>query len=91
MKKINIYDYTFKRDANNEVQTGLLAQEVYEVFPQSVVKPRDNDINTNQNPWMVDYGSMTPLIIKAVQELSAKVEKLEKENEELREMVKKKA
>lgn len=92
LMKINIYDYTYKNDANLKVRTGFLAQELYEVFPQSVLQPRDNGLvednsDTEHNPWMVDYGSITPLLVKAMQELNDKVEKLEKDNEELRAMM----
>ena len=68
LMKINIYDYTFKSDPNKKVQTGFMAQELYEIFPQAVSKPRENNEPAEKNPWMVDYGSVTPLIIKSVQE-----------------------
>ncbi len=70
LMKIKIYDYSFKSDRDQQVLTGFMAQELYEIFPQSVHKPRDNNDPAEKNPWMVDYGSITPLIIKAVQELS---------------------
>ena len=69
LMKIKIYDYTFKSDPAKKVQTGFMAQELYDIFPQSVSKPRDNNEPAEKNPWMVDYGSVTPLIIRSVQEL----------------------
>ena len=93
---INIYDYTYKSDASKKVITGFMAQELYEVFPQSVVKPRDNNETADQNPWMVDYGSITPLIIKAMQEQQTvitnqnkKIDDLQKQIDELKAMMKK--
>ena len=96
LMKIKIYDYTFKSDPNKQVRTGFMAQELYDVFPQSVRKPLDNDEPAEKNPWLVDYGSVTPLIIKAVQELDEiqnskfkdqndEISELKKENIELKE------
>jgi hypothetical protein len=82
--KIKIYDYSFKSDPNKKVVTGLMAQELYDVFPQSVSKPGDNDKPAEKNPWMVDYGSVTPLIIKAVQEQQEMIDELKKQIDELK-------
>ncbi len=68
LMKIRTYDYSFKSDPEKKVQTGFMAQELYEIFPQSVIKPRENNEPAEKNPWMVDYGSITPLIIRSVQE-----------------------
>jgi hypothetical protein len=82
LMKINIYDYTFNADPNKKVLTGFMAQELFDIFPQSVGKPRDNNEPAEKNPWMVDYGSVTPLIIKSVQEQQQVIDELKKENAE---------
>ncbi|MBP6975138.1 MAG: hypothetical protein KBB54_04390, partial [Candidatus Pacebacteria bacterium] len=46
--------------------TGVIAQELYAIFPEAVSKPADE----SKGMWAVDYGRITPLIIKSVQELS---------------------
>ena len=84
LMKIKIYDYTFKSDPNKKVQTGFMAQELYEIFPQSVSKPGDNNEPAEKNPWTVDYGSVTPLIIKAVQEQQQTIDELKKQISELK-------
>jgi hypothetical protein len=84
LMKIKIYDYTFKSDLNKKIQTGFMAQELNDIFPQSVSKPRDNNEPAEKNPWMVDYGSVTPLIIKSVQEQQQMIDELKKSNEELK-------
>jgi hypothetical protein len=84
LMKIKIYDYTFKSDPDKSVQTGFMAQELYDIFPQSVSKPRDNNEPAEKNPWMVDYGSITPLIIKAVQEQQQMIDELKKQIDELK-------
>ena len=60
---------------SNEIQTGVIAQEVEAVLPQVVV--------TDPNGYKaVDYSKMVPLLIEGIKELK-------KQNEELQEKVKK--
>jgi len=87
LMKIKIYDYTFKSDPNKTVLTGFMAQELYDIFPQSVSKPRDNNEPAEKNPWMVDYGSITPLIIKSVQEQQQMIDALKKQHENLQKQI----
>ncbi len=56
---------------------GFIAQEVREVLPQTVFERADGFLT-------VDYGSMAPVLVEAMQELAAKVEALEAENAALR-------
>ena len=69
---------------------GLLAQEVYEVFPEVVDSSSAVDFKLIDHPsiegekqaegaWALSLESLVPVLVKAVQELSAEVEKL-KEN-----------
>jgi hypothetical protein len=84
-----VKDYNFI--GSKEEQTGFLAQQLYEVFPEAVAKGGDDP---KTRPWMVDYGRVTPLLVKAVQELSktndakdAKIEDLQKQIDELKAMI----
>ena len=85
--KIKIYDYSFKSDATKQVQTGFIAQELYDIFPQAVSKPRDENQKAEKDPWMVDYGRITPLIIKAVQEQQQMIDDLKSQNEKLQKQI----
>jgi len=87
LMKINIYDYSFKSDPGKKVQTGFMAQELYEIFPQAVSKPRENNEPAEKNPWMVDYGKVTPLIIKSVQEQQQMIDELKEKNATLEERI----
>jgi hypothetical protein len=87
LMKIKVYDYNFKSDPNKNVQTGFMAQELYEIFPQAVSKPRDINATAEKDPWMVDYGRVTPLIIKAVQEQQQMIGDLKKQNENLQKQI----
>jgi hypothetical protein len=79
VEAIKIYDYNFKADAEKNLSTGVLAQELYKVYPQAVTIGGED---AKTNPWQVDYSKLTPVLIKAVQELSSKVESLEQEKAE---------
>ena len=59
---------------------GFIAHEVQEVFPQVVVGKKDG-----KEMQQMDYGRISPLLVKAIQELSAQVEELKKEIQELKE------
>jgi hypothetical protein len=54
-------------------QQGLLAQQVAEHYPEAV---HEGGEDANLEPWMIDYGRLTPLLIKAVQDLAAQVDDL---------------
>lgn len=85
--KIDVKDYSYKADAAKTPQTGFIAQQLYTIFPSAVTKGGD-DVTTS--PWAVDYGKVTPLLTKAIQDqqkmieqLEAKVKMLETENQKL--------
>lgn len=79
-------------------EIGVIAQELQKVFPEAVSGSPDSDVKNA--PMMVDYGRLTPLLVKAVQEqqefiqsqeLSIKtqderIKKLEKQNTEFRDL-----
>ncbi|MBK9250127.1 MAG: tail fiber domain-containing protein [Ignavibacteria bacterium] len=70
VKKIGVKDYEFTDRAQGQVVQGILAQELYKVYPQAVCAGTD-EVNENgklMHPWGIDYGKLTPVIIKAVQE-----------------------
>jgi hypothetical protein len=65
LMKIRVADYNYKSDVKKAEETGFLAQQLYQFYPQAV-KPGGEDPKTN--PWTVDYGRLTPILVKAVQE-----------------------
>lgn len=74
LMKIPVRDYTYKADAANTPTTGFIAQELHEIFPNAVTKPANAE-----DMWSVDYGKVTPLLVKAVQDLKAENDELKKE------------
>jgi hypothetical protein len=76
LMKIQVRDYVYKADAGNTLTTGFIAQELFEIFPNAVTKPANDD-----EMWSVDYGKVTPLLVKAIQEQQATIEAQQKTNQ----------
>ncbi len=81
LMKISVKDYNFKSDETKTVQTGFLAQDLYEVYPEAVSVGGEN---AQENPWGVDYGKLTPLLVKAIQDQQKMIDELKKEIEALK-------
>jgi hypothetical protein len=80
---IEVKDYEYK-SAPDMTSTGFIAQQLYTLYPEAVSKGGDD---AGTDPWMVDYGKLTPLLVKAVQDLSLEVEFLRSQLEEQRVMI----
>ena len=78
LMKIQVRDYVYKADASNTPVTGFIAQELYEIFPNAITKPANEE-----DMWSVDYGKVTPLLVKAIQEQQATIENQQKQIDEL--------
>ncbi len=79
LMKIQVRDYVYKADASKTMVTGFIAQELYEIFPNAVTKPANAE-----DMWSVDYGKVTPLLVKAIQEQQATIEAQQKQINELK-------
>ena len=76
LEAIKMRQYTFKKGApeylsEKKVRFGQTAQELAEVYPEAVVYDEANDA------WHIDKIALIDPLIKAVQELSAKITELE--------------
>jgi hypothetical protein len=80
INSLNPVQFTWKKDANKIPAFGLIAQEVGAVFKGELHSIYRED----PNMWTLDYNQFIAPLIKAVQELSAKVVKLENEIIELK-------
>jgi hypothetical protein len=65
--KIKVMDYQYKGDISSQRQTGFIAQQLYTTYPQAVQVGGDDP---KTEPWQVAYGSLTPLLVQAIQELA---------------------
>lgn len=77
LMQLQVKDYVYKDDLAKP-QTGFIAQEVFEVFPNAVSVGGDN---VKTDPWMMNYGKLTPLLVKAIQDQQAEIEFLKTQNE----------
>ncbi len=80
--KIQVRDYVYKADTSKTMVTGFIAQELYEIFPNAVTKPAKAE-----KMWSVDYGKVTPLLVKAIQDQQKTIESQQKQIDELKRMV----
>ena len=56
---------------------GFIAHEVDEVFPDAITGEKDAvDDEGNIQPQQMDYGRITPLLVKAIQEQQEQIELL---------------
>lgn len=72
--RIPVRDFSFKSDPTQTKQTGFIAQELEKVMPEAVATNGDDGeapLANGKQAWSVDYGRVTPLLLKAVQELKA--------------------
>jgi hypothetical protein len=79
-KVLQMQGVTFNLNANNQASFGFIAQDLEKVFPLAV--------NTGSDGYKsVNYAAMTSVLVEAIKELNAKVEKLETENTNLKSQV----
>ena len=73
VKKIRIRNFNFKGDSYKQI--GVVAQEFEEVFPGLV---EDKEVpNEEGTTKTVKYSVLVPILVKAIQELEARVKELE--------------
>jgi hypothetical protein len=75
--KLRPVSYNWKTGAKY-TKLGLIAQETEKIIPEVVSKPEEKD-----GYYGLMYSDLIPVLIKATQELNAKVEALERENRDL--------
>ncbi len=78
--------YEFKAAPGNK-EDGFIAQELKMIYP--TVVSGEEDGNVNDEPMMVDYSKLTPLLTKAIQEQQEIIEKQNQEIEELKALISK--
>ncbi|MDC7994602.1 tail fiber domain-containing protein [Altibacter sp. HG106] len=81
--KINPVSYNFKGVDKTQKEVGFLAQELYQHFPYVVKKGSDGPLakeHLEDTVWAIDYGKLTPLLVRAIQEQQ---QELETKNEKI--------
>lgn len=75
VREIKVVDYCLNGDRNERRRTGVIAQQLIDIYPQ-FVEGSENDY------YSVNYPKLVSVAIKAIQELSDKVEQLEQKLKE---------
>ena len=72
--KVRAFDW---KEDNGHVDFGFIAQELQQHYPDAVcVGDNDAELTDPKGTWQVDYGKLTPLLLKAIQELKAELDAL---------------
>jgi hypothetical protein len=89
LKKVRVVDFTWSDPSdtsyNNRnargIWTGLIAQELIDIFPFVVNAPRKEENLSvdydSENTWTVDQNQLVPVLIKAFQQQQERIEQLE--------------
>jgi predicted RNase H-like nuclease (RuvC/YqgF family) len=72
--------FSLKEGYSPQASIGLIAQEVYDIIPEAVKKPKDE----NKKIWKLDYTKLIPVLINGIKELNGKNNDLQSENELLK-------
>ena len=77
---MKIRDFQLKESKSNFKKTGFIAQELETVYPAAVYNPGPDKLDVAGNPMMMGVAkdNLIPVLVKAVQELSAEVEELKR-------------
>ncbi len=81
IKQLKVFNYVYKKDTTKTPHVGVIAQDLQKVFPNAVKKGADGFLTIRME-------DMFYAVINAIKELDAKVSALQKENQELRQLVK---
>ena len=88
LKKLDLYNYTYKEDKNKTPRVGVMAQDLQKIFPDAVIKGEDGFLRIRME-------DMFYAVINAVKELDIrtsaqekKIQELEKRIEELEKKIK---
>ncbi|NNC94771.1 MAG: hypothetical protein HKN92_04360, partial [Chitinophagales bacterium] len=65
--------FVLRDDYREEI--GFIAQETYNIIDEVVYKPEDE----SKSLWSMNYGKLTPVLVKAIQEQQAIIESLQKQ------------
>ncbi len=74
VKDIKVREFDWKKDGTHQV--GFIAQELNNLVPEAVAEGGED---VTENAWGVDYGKLTPYLVKAIQEQQAQIEALQSE------------
>ena len=81
IKQLKVFNYTFKKDEKKTPHVGVIAQDLQKVFPDAVTKAKDGFLR-------IRFEDMFYAMINAIKELDSRITALEKENQQMSEILK---
>ena len=81
VRQLKVFNFTYKKDSTKTPHVGVIAQDLQKVFPNAVKKGTDGFLTIRME-------DMFYAVINAIKELDAKITALQKENQELKQLVK---
>ena len=81
IKQLKVFNYVYKKDTTKTPHVGVIAQDLQKVFPNAVQQGKDGFLTIRME-------DMFYAVINAIKELDAKITALQKENQELKQLVK---
>ena len=82
LMNIKVRDFVMISDSKQQIKSGFIAQELNAIYPEAVAVPNDPD-----DYWMVDYGRITPLLVKSIQGVAEQTASLSLTVDELHAMI----
>jgi len=76
LNAVRFVNFKWKNSPDSPKQMGVIAQEIEKIFPDFVSED-ENAVGTGETYKSVSYSKLNMIALKAIQELSAKVETLE--------------
>ena len=76
--EMKVVDFTWKPDFDidsSTINTGILAQEMYQILPSVVRVPPDEETGL----WSIQYNNMVPVLVRAIQEQQGQLSVLDDE------------
>ena len=91
---LKVKDYTWKKSPHKNVDTGLIAQEVMDIYPNAVLSGEEKNKkynikegDANYNYMNIEYSKFVPLLIKSIQEQQEQIDNLKQQIKTLKDGV----
>ncbi len=77
LQDLDVVEFNYIGDESKELQYGMIAEDVEQIFPEMIVYDKEGKINT------IQYHKLVPLLIKECQTMRSELVNLEQKNIEL--------
>lgn len=91
---LKVKDYTWKKSPHKNIDTGLIAQEVMDIYPNAVLSGEEKNKkynikegDANYNYMNIEYSKFVPLLIKSIQEQQEQIDNLKQQIKTLKDGV----